>query len=144
VWYIEPGLDTPDRLRIHIAQFAREIAEEAHLADCVAPIDAGIGFVCTAPAPDLRSMPAFGRAALTLLHALSAGYGPSTPPLPGPDRCRLDDDLAPLLQGPGDPSSGTVTRLSDNGLVKLFRLLRLARRLLELRSEATGGEASEP
>jgi hypothetical protein len=29
VWYIEPGLDVPDRLRVHIAQFAREIAEEA-------------------------------------------------------------------------------------------------------------------
>jgi hypothetical protein len=26
VWYIEPGLDVPDRLRVHIAQFAREIA----------------------------------------------------------------------------------------------------------------------
>ena len=29
VWYVEPGLDVPDRLRVHIAQFAREIAEEA-------------------------------------------------------------------------------------------------------------------
>jgi hypothetical protein len=29
VWYIEPGLDVPDRLRVHIAQFAREIGEEA-------------------------------------------------------------------------------------------------------------------
>src|SRR5690606_40289876 len=28
VWYIEPGLDAPDRLRVHIAQFAREIAGE--------------------------------------------------------------------------------------------------------------------
>lgn len=144
VWYIEPGLDTPDRLRIHIAQFAREIAEEAHLADCVAPIDTGIGFVCAAPTPGLRSMPAFGRAVLALLHALSTGYGPSAPPLPGLDRHRLDDDLALLLQGPGVQSSGTVTRLSDNGLVKLFRMLRLARRLLELTSEAAGGEASEP
>jgi hypothetical protein len=25
IWHIDPGLDTPDRLRIHIAQFAREI-----------------------------------------------------------------------------------------------------------------------
>src|SRR3546814_21131202 len=24
IWHIDPGLDTPDRLRIHIAQFARE------------------------------------------------------------------------------------------------------------------------
>src|SRR3546814_7863050 len=28
VWYIEPGLDAPDRLRVHIAQFARERSEE--------------------------------------------------------------------------------------------------------------------
>ena len=40
----------------------------------------------------------------------------------------LHDDLGPLLHGHG----GLVTRLSDAGLVKLFRLLRLARRLLDL------------
>src|SRR3546814_16565744 len=35
IWYIDPGLDTPDRLRIHIAQFAREIAGEAELDEYV-------------------------------------------------------------------------------------------------------------
>jgi hypothetical protein len=35
--------------------------------------------------------------------------------------------LAPLLHG-----TAASTRLSDAGLVKLFRLLRLARRLLDL------------
>ena len=44
------------------------------------------------------------------------------------DSARLADDLGPLLHGHG----GLVTRLSDAGLVKLFRLLRLARRLLDL------------
>src|SRR5690606_20261721 len=39
VWYIDPGLDSPDRLRIHIAQFAREIAEEADLTDCIEPLN---------------------------------------------------------------------------------------------------------
>ena len=34
IWHIDPGLDTPDRLRIHIAQFAREIAGEADLDAC--------------------------------------------------------------------------------------------------------------
>src|SRR3546814_10958547 len=28
VWYIDPGLDSPDRLRTHIEQFAREIRSE--------------------------------------------------------------------------------------------------------------------
>ncbi|MFC4253046.1 ParB family protein [Sinimarinibacterium flocculans] len=59
VWYIEPSLDSPDRLRIHIAQFAREIAEEAQLADCVEPIETGVGFVCTTPLQ--RPEPAFSR-----------------------------------------------------------------------------------
>jgi hypothetical protein len=40
VWYIEPGLDVPDRLRVHIAQFAREIAEEAAVADHIEPASA--------------------------------------------------------------------------------------------------------
>ena len=31
VWYIAPGLDTPEHLRIHVAQFAREIAVEVDL-----------------------------------------------------------------------------------------------------------------
>jgi ParB family protein of integrating conjugative element (PFGI_1 class) len=46
VWYIEPGLDAPDRLRVHIAQFAREIAEEAGQADHIEAVDDGIGFLC--------------------------------------------------------------------------------------------------
>jgi hypothetical protein len=44
------------------------------------------------------------------------------------NRARLDNDLAPLLHGMGAAS----TRLSDTGLMKLFRLLRLARRLRDL------------
>ncbi|MDR3221557.1 MAG: ParB family protein [Candidatus Accumulibacter sp.] len=108
VWYIEPSLDTSERLRTHIAQFAREIAEEAHLADCIKPVDEGIGFVCTLP----DSLPAFGRALLILLRETSQGS---------------------LLSG------GSSARLSDNGLVKFFRLLRLARRLLD--SEAGSDES---
>jgi len=70
---------------------------------------------------------------LTLLHALSAAPAPVT----GLDRARLADDLAPLLHGHGDASG---TRLSDAGLVKLFRLLRLARRLLDLGTGAMSGD----
>lgn len=69
-------------------------------------------------------MSAFACAVLTLLQALSSTAAPST----GLDRARLADDLAPLLHGSG----GASMRLSDAGLVKLFRLLRLARRLLDL------------
>lgn len=133
VWYIEPGLDVPDRLRVHIAQFAREVAEEAAVAGHIEPSDGGIGFVCVIP-PDAQATasPAFDRAVLTLLHALSAASVPKT----GPDRTRLADDLAPLLHGSG----GASMRLSDAGLVKLFRLLRLARRLLDLESGAVSAD----
>ena len=131
VWYIEPGLNVPDRLRVHIAQFAREIAEEADVAGQVEPSEGGIGFVCVAP-PAVRALPPFARAVLTLLHALCAAPRHAA----GLDGARLADDLAALLHG-----GGAYPRLSDAGLVKLFRLLRLARRLLDLE---TGAASSNP
>lgn len=125
VWYVEPGLDVPDRLSVHIAQFAREIGEEAAVADHIEASVGGIGFVCVAPAVgQAKALPAFARAVLTLLHVLSA----APPSANGLDRARLADELAALLHGHG----GSATRLSDAALVKLFRLLRLARRLLDL------------
>ncbi|HCF7587090.1 TPA: ParB family protein [Pseudomonas aeruginosa] len=125
VWYIEPSLDVPDRLRVHIAQFAREIGEEAAVADHIEASVGGIGFVCAAPVVgQAKALPAFARAVLTLLHVLSA----APPSANGVDRARLADELAALLHGHG----GSATRLSDAALVKLFRLLRLARRLLDL------------
>lgn len=134
VWYIEPGLDAPDRLRVHIAQFAREIAGETEVADHIEVSDGGIGFVCVAPPVNqATALPTFARAVLTLLHALSAA-----PPAANElDGARLSDELGPLLHGYG----GSATRLSDAGLVKLFRLLRLARRLLDLELGDPGGES---
>ena len=132
VWYIEPGLDTPERLRTHIAQFAREIAGEAGFADSIEPCETGTGFACRPPAaPPLA---AFARAVLTLLHVLSA----APPSSPGLDPARLAGELAALLHGHG----GGTTRLSDAGLVKLFRLLRLARRLVDLETGASDDPGS--
>ncbi|MCD5963322.1 ParB family protein [Stenotrophomonas maltophilia] len=134
VWYVEPGLDAPDRLRVHIAQFAREIGEEAAVADHIEASDGGIGFVCVAPAVgQAKALPAFARAVLTLLHVLSA----APPAANGLDCARLADELAALLHGHGS----STTRLSDAALVKLFRLLRLARRLLDLEAGVAGHEA---
>ncbi|MBV6791579.1 ParB family protein [Xanthomonas euvesicatoria] len=132
VWYIEPGLDSPDRLRIHIGQFAREIADEAELADCIEPNNTGIGFRCSAALPAAHTAPAFGRAVLALLLVLSDDGTDEAPA----HRARHDasglNTLGVLLQGARPGHSITIPRLSDNGLVKLFRLLRLARRLVEL------------
>lgn len=142
VWYIEPGLDTPDRLRVHIAQFAHEIAEEAGQADCIEPTDDGLGFVCNADAlpANAHSLPFLARAVLTLLQALSAGSLTAPAPLSTVDNLRLTDALGPLLQGRRNSSASD--RLSDNGLVKLFRLLRLARRLLDLEAGANSSTAT--
>jgi ParB family protein of integrating conjugative element (PFGI_1 class) len=134
VWYIEPALDVPDRLRVHIAQFAREIAGEAGESESIGSAGKGLGFIClidTMPMPG-RPMPPFVRAVLTLLQALSMAYRPSDAHATPPDPACLAETLGPLLQG--QPAGGDLpmARLSDSGLVKLFRLLRLARRLVEL------------
>ncbi|MBN0365876.1 ParB family protein [Pseudomonas aeruginosa] len=125
VWYIDPGLDTAERLRIHIAQFAREIAGEADLDECIDDRAESIGFACRArtqsPAP-------LGRAVLALLACL-AGQRPADV---GLHDGQIVIDLPALLHGQGDATQ----RLSDTSLVKLFRLLRLARRLLDLEAGA--------
>ncbi|WP_446027534.1 ParB family protein [Lelliottia amnigena] len=138
VWYIEPALNNPDRLRLHIAQFAREIAAESGHADVVVPEEKGIGFCCNLTQDvglnaNLASVPA----ALNLLNALSSRYQTSTV---SPASCLASgwvDQLAPLLLG-GIPllkdAQTPLSRLSDSGLVKLFRMLRLSRRLIELQT----------
>ncbi len=127
IWHIDAGLDTPDRLRIHIAQFAREIAGEAGLDQCIEDRADGIGFACHASAQPPSQQ---GRAVLALLASL-AGQSFIDADL---DVGQLAAKLPALLHGQGDANR----RLSDTALVKLFRLLRLARRLLDLESGTAG------
>jgi len=123
VWYIDPGLDEPQRLRTHIAQFAREIAAETSLSDCIEDRDEGIGFICRVQTKS-ASMPAV----LTLLSSLACQQSTNS--------SALYDTLPALLHGQGDAAQ----RLSDTALVKLFRLIRLARRLVELEAAITDDE----
>ncbi|HGW5375658.1 TPA: ParB family protein [Pseudomonas aeruginosa] len=125
VWYIEPSLDVPERLRVHIAQFAMEIADEVGMAALLESGDHGIGYQAHLPvaAPDASP---FGRAVISLLLILSG----SPAGLKSEDSHLLTQHLAQLLYGHGETSA----RLSDTALVKLFRLLRLARRLLDQES----------
>ena len=112
--------------RLQLApQFAREIAGEARLDECIDDRPDGIGFACRAHAQDLEPL---GRAVLALL-ACMAGQQPADV---GLDNGQLVIDLPALLHGQGD----VTRRLSDTALVKLFRLLRLARRLLDLEAGA--------
>jgi len=117
VWYIDPGLDEPQRLRTHIAQFSAEIAAEADVAQMIEPCDNAIGFRCQTP----ESTTTHAHAIAALLQSLNAI---SHTPLPlGALLCGIADDPSP--------------RLSDEELVKLFRLIRLARRLLDLEAAVT-------
>lgn len=127
VWHIDAGLDTPERLRIHIAQFAREIAGEAGLNQCIEDRADGVGFACHASAQPPSPQ---GRGVLALLASL-AGQSFTDADLDGG---QLAAELPALLHGQGD----ATRRLSDTALVKLFRLLRLARRLLDLESGVAG------
>lgn len=125
VWYIDPSLDTPECLRIHVAQFAREIAGEADLDECIDDRPDGIGFVCRARTQDPEPL---GRAVLALLACLAGQQSADV----GLDHGQIVIDLPALLYGQGE----AARRLSDTALVKLFRLLRLARRLLDLETGA--------
>ncbi|WP_238897505.1 ParB family protein [Achromobacter xylosoxidans] len=129
IWHIDPGLDTPDRLRIHIAQFAREIADEADLDAYIEDRPDGVGFACRAGAQAQSSQ---GRAVLALLACLAGQASPDA----GLDSGQFATDLPVLLHGQGQSHDDGTRRLSDTALVKLFRLLRLARRLLDLESSA--------
>jgi hypothetical protein len=137
VWHVEPGLDAPEPLRLHVAQFAREIAGEAGRADCVEAVNIGIGFVCALPSPD-GALSGRGRGVLSLLRALSRNDEADAP-----EFLHLDETLGLLLRGrlvqgsdPAPDPDPDSPRLSDGSLIKLFRLLRLARRLLDLESGA--------
>jgi hypothetical protein len=128
VWYIDPSLDTPERLRVHVGQFAQEIASEVALGEVISSCNEGIGFVCT-PAPANASRTA--HSVWLLLASLS-----NIEILSDANLKQLATELPALLHGKGN----TARRLSDTALVKLFRMLRLVRRLLDLESSvATDG-----
>ncbi|ELI8126420.1 ParB family protein [Yersinia enterocolitica] len=147
IWYIDPDLNDPDRLRTHIAQLALEIATEAGVGDHIIPSDFGIGFSCTDQLPqiphaDTAVTIAPRSAILTLLHVLSAPYLPASASPTRIDTAQLAEELGVLLLGmaqPITPPRNHFHILTDNGLVKLFRLMRLARRLLELEAGIKGG-----
>lgn len=111
LWRIDPNLDTPHRLRIHIAQFAREIASAGGHENSLQTVDQGYGFLCSADV----SADSPG-STLALLHAII------TP--------RYSVELHGLL---------TQEDVDDDSLIKLFRLVRLARRLHQLEHPVDSG-----
>ncbi|QVX40780.1 hypothetical protein J4H89_23655 (plasmid) [Ralstonia solanacearum] len=136
VWQVAAALDDPIPLRTHIAQLAREIAAEAGMEDRVASVGTGIGYVVEDGAAETMTEPSFSRAIRGLLRALSRTE--DTPATAMPQA--LAEDLAPLLLG----TTGTNSvRLSDPAVVKLYRLIRLARCLYDHARRHTGA-SDEP
>lgn len=118
IWNIEPNLDEPQRLRTHISQFAREICQDVANADLITEVNEGLGFQCC---PGVDAEPSSPSSFEGLLTTLSTGAASVTGPV----------GIGSLLLGSPESAAQTA-RLSDASLVKLFRLIRLARRLIDL------------
>ena len=121
IWNIDPALNEPQRLRIHISQFAREICQDVAQADLITEVDEGIGFRCRLETVPEHPSP------LTLVALLETLTTNSSVP-------SVPTQLGPLLLGSAHRDAQAY-RLSDANLIKLFRLIRLARRLIDLNSE---------
>ncbi|KEZ71257.1 plasmid partitioning protein ParB [Pseudomonas amygdali pv. tabaci str. ATCC 11528] len=151
VWYIERIIDQPDELRHVIAQLAREVAVICGLKpDTVEEVPGGLGFLCQEPPADVE-LTELANNTLTLLQAISGVYAialtKQTPETPlDVAEFQFTAALGQLLLGSPryeDRDAVLAGRLDDACIVKLFRLIRLGRRLVELEvMDVDGGQAS--
>lgn len=140
LWYIERSIDTSEILRQHIADLAEEIALHVGASGEIVRIQGGVGYTYREPNED----PEITDSALHLMTLLQALSGQVQVVLNSHDQqtCRdalgefqFSAGLAQLLLGQpttGDQPSSQAGRLNDEALVKLFRIIRLARRLVDL------------
>lgn len=140
LWYIERSIDTPEILRQHIADLAEEIALHVGAPGEIVRIQGGVGYTYREPNEDRE----ITDSALHLMTLLQAVSGQVQVVLNTHDQqtCRdalgefqFSAGLAQLLLGrptTSDQPSSQAGRLNDEALVKLFRIIRLARRLVDL------------
>lgn len=140
LWYIERSIDTPEILRQHIADLAEEIALHVGAPGEIVRIQGGVGYTYREPNEDHE----ITDSALHLMTLLQAVSGQVQVVLNTHDQqtCRdalgefqFSAGLAQLLLGQpttSDQPSSQADRLNDEALVKLFRIIRLARRLVDL------------
>lgn len=148
LWYIERSIDTPEILRQHIADLAEEIALHVGAPGEIVRIQGGVGYTYREPNED----PEITDSALHLMTLLQALSGQVQVVLNSHDQqtCRdalgefqFSAGLAQLLLGQpttGDQPSSQAGRLNDEALVKLFRIIRLARRLVDLEMPLAASE----
>lgn len=146
VWYIERVNNFPHELRPICADLAREIASLAGLDPALIQSAAGgLGFTCEEPAEDqLDALSDAAFHAKLLLQSLSGVWLVALQVDPEQTRAAVVEfefaaQLGALLLGQparADQPAQLADRLSDAAVVKLFRLIRLGRRLVELETEA--------
>ncbi|MFG8489652.1 ParB family protein [Pseudomonas aeruginosa] len=148
LWYIERSIDTPEILRQHIADLAEEIALHVGAPGEIVRIQGGVGYTYREPNED-REITDSALHLMTLLQALS-GQVQVVLNTHDQQTCRdalgefqFSAGLAQLLLGQpttSDQPSSQAGRLNDEALVKLFRIIRLARRLVDLELPPTAFE----
>ncbi|TVT83985.1 ParB family protein [Pseudomonas sp. H3(2019)] len=142
LWYIEREIDTTDGLRLHIAQLAREVAASVNAPGEIFEVDGGIGFSYRHPEGEVE-VNATAQHTLTLLQSLSGSIAIALNMIQQqndlPQDALADFEFAAglgqlLLGQPTtkDLHPNDSGRLSDGALVKLFRIIRLSRRLIDL------------
>ncbi|WP_458737125.1 ParB family protein [Pseudomonas chlororaphis] len=142
LWYIEREIDSPSQLRLHIAQLAREVATSVQAPGEIFEVEGGVGFSYRHPEGDVE-VSATAQHTLTLLQSLSGSIAialnmiqlQSDLPADALAEFEFAAGLGQLLMGQPttkDLPPNDEGRLSDGALVKLFRIIRLARRLIDL------------
>ncbi|MDR6581547.1 ParB family protein [Pseudomonas extremaustralis] len=134
IWIIAPTLDTPEQLRLAVAQLAREMASYAGDPESVIDQPYGLGFTLDIERLDLAASRSTG------IHLLLLALLRAQDDVDWDDRKQLPSALfGQLLLGvyqiplPDRPAADVgLERLPDGLLIRLYRLIRLARRLIDL------------
>ena len=134
LWIIAPTLDTPEQLRLAIAGLARELATYAGYPESVSDQQRDLGFALNIDQLDLAAPRATG------VHLLLLALLRAQDKVNWEDRKQLPSALfgqlllgvyqLPLTDRPAMDVG--LERLPDGLLIKLYRLIRLARRLIDL------------
>ncbi|MFJ4131437.1 ParB family protein [Pseudomonas cyclaminis] len=145
IWSIAPALDTPEQLRLAIAALAREMATYAGHPESIIGQKSGLGFTLRMEQLDLSTPRSTG------IHLLLLALLRAQDEVNWEDRKQLPSALfgqlllgvyqLPLTDRP-DMDVG-LERLPDSLLIKLYRLIRLARRLIDLTLSSAGGLPEE-
>lgn len=134
IWAIAPTLNTPEQLRSAIAGLAREMAVYAGHPESIIDQKLGLGFALDIKQVDLAAPRATGilLLLLALLRAQDEVNWEDRQQLPSAlfGQLLLGIYQLPLTDRPAVDVG--LERLPDSLLVKLFRLIRLARRLIDL------------